>query len=91
MDEARTAPQRLAKPPPILFQYGARDQIIPARPTQAVIAALDGKADVRRYPDGYHMIFRDLDRAAVQKDTADWVLARAGGAPAAMAGNKAAD
>jgi alpha-beta hydrolase superfamily lysophospholipase len=77
MDEARTAPEHLAGPPPILFQYGANDQIIPAKPTQAVIATLDGKADVRRYPKGYHMILRDLDRATVQKDTAGWVLAHA--------------
>jgi alpha-beta hydrolase superfamily lysophospholipase len=91
MDEARTAPQRLTEPPPILFQYGAKDQIIPAKPTQAVIAALAGKADVRQYPNGYHMIFRDLDRATVQKDTAAWVLGHATGAVALISGNKAAD
>jgi hypothetical protein len=32
---------------------------------------------VRRYPNGYHMLFRDLDGRTVQKDTADWVLAHA--------------
>ncbi len=77
MDEARTAPARITHAPPILFLYGAHDQIIPAAPTKAVISALDGKADVRRYPNGYHMLFRDLDGRTVQKDTADWVLAHA--------------
>jgi alpha-beta hydrolase superfamily lysophospholipase len=78
MDEARTAPARITRAPPILMLYGAHDQVIPAAPTKAVIAALGGKADVRRYPNGYHMLFRDLDGRTVQKDTADWVLEHAG-------------
>jgi hypothetical protein len=47
---------------------------------------------VRRYPNGYHMLLRDLDGAAVQQDTADWVLNRAQ-AVAAMApkGNAGVD
>jgi alpha-beta hydrolase superfamily lysophospholipase len=40
MDEARTRRRRITAAPPILFLYGANDQIIPAKPTQAVIAAL---------------------------------------------------
>jgi pimeloyl-ACP methyl ester carboxylesterase len=92
MDAARAAPAHLTDPPPILFLYGAHDQVIPPAPTRAVIAALDGKAVVRRYPNGYHMLLRDLDGAAVQQDTADWVLNRAQ-AVAAMApkGNAGVD
>jgi alpha-beta hydrolase superfamily lysophospholipase len=74
MDEARTAPERLAPPPPILFIYGAKDQVIPARPTEAVIQALGRRATVRRYETGYHMLLRDLGRAAPQNDIADFVL-----------------
>lgn len=84
MDEARSAAAHIKGPPPILFLYGAHDQIIPAAPTRAVVAALGANADVRRYPNGYHMLFRDLDGRTVQKDTAGWVLEHA-------AGNKAAD
>lgn len=73
MDEARRAPDHLAQSPPILFVYGARDQIIPADPTEAVIAALGAHAEVHRYPDGYHMLLRDLDAETVWKDVADWV------------------
>lgn len=77
MDAARTAPARLAATPPILFTYGARDQIIPAGPTEAVIAALGRRATVKKYDTGYHMLLRDLNRARPIDDIADWVLERA--------------
>ncbi len=81
MDEARTAPERINSAPPILFLYGANDQIIPAKPTQAVIEALGSKApklsfDVKRYEKGYHMLLRDLEGESVDKDAADWVFAQ---------------
>lgn len=62
--------------PPILFLYGANDQIIPAKPTQAVIAGLGAKAVVKRYEHGWHMLLRDLEGESVDKDVADWVLAQ---------------
>ncbi len=74
MDEARTA--NPASPPPILLLTGANDQIIPAKPTEAVIAALGSKATVKRYPQGYHLLLRDLEGEMVDKDVADWVLRR---------------
>jgi alpha-beta hydrolase superfamily lysophospholipase len=76
MDEARTAPARIAAPPPILFVYGARDQVIPAAPTEAVLAALGARAEAHRYDNGYHMLLRDLDRALPQRDIAAWIAAR---------------
>lgn len=81
MDEARTASQAIKIAPPILFLYGANDQIIPPAPTQAVIEALGSKApqipfEVKRYEHGYHMLLRDLDGESVDKDVADWVLAQ---------------
>jgi len=78
MDQARQAPKRLSDPPPILFLYGAKDQVIPADPTQAVIAELGARAEVHRYPDGYHMLLRDLDRKLVWHDLEDWVIAAHG-------------
>jgi alpha-beta hydrolase superfamily lysophospholipase len=77
MDEARHAPDHMTSAPPILFLYGKQDQVIPAPPTEAVIAALDGKAEVRRYDHGYHMLLRDLDREIVWKDIATWVAKNA--------------
>ena len=73
MDAARMAPQNLADPPPILFLYGAHDQIIPKEPTKEVIAALGGKAAVIRVPKGYHMLLRDLDAKTVWRTIADWI------------------
>jgi alpha-beta hydrolase superfamily lysophospholipase len=74
MDEARHAPEHLSDPPPILFLYGAKDQVIPAKPTDATIAALGARAEVHRDDNGYHMLLRDLDGESQWKIVADWVL-----------------
>ena len=75
MDEARTAPERITNAPPILFLYGANDQIIPKEPTEAVIAALGNKAKVKHYERGYHMLLRDLEGPRVWEDVLDWLAA----------------
>jgi acylglycerol lipase len=79
MDEARTAPDAIKTAPPILFLYGANDQVIPAKPTQAVIAALGAKApkipfEVKRYEHGWHMLLRDLEGETVARDVAGWIF-----------------
>ncbi len=76
MDAARAAPAHLADPPPVLLLYGAKDQVIPAGPTTAVIAALGHKAEVQRFPNGYHMLLRDLDRKEVWQTIVGWIDAR---------------
>jgi alpha-beta hydrolase superfamily lysophospholipase len=73
MDEARKSPQHLRTTTPILFLYGARDQVIPRPPTVAVIRELDGRTEVRRYPNGYHMLLRDLDGETIWADIANWI------------------
>jgi alpha-beta hydrolase superfamily lysophospholipase len=75
MDEARQAAGEIKSAPPILFLHGAKDQVIPPKSAAAAIAALDGHAEVREYPNGYHMLLRDLEGAQVQEDVANWVLA----------------
>ena len=78
MGEARSAPEHLPDAdPPILYLHGEKDQIIPPEPAEATIKALGSHADVREYPDGYHMLLRDLEGAKVQEDVAAWVLAHA--------------
>lgn len=74
MDEARRAPGRLSNPPPVLFLYGAKDQVIPAKPTQAVIEELGSRATVQRDANGYHMLLRDLDGESQWKIIADWAV-----------------
>jgi acylglycerol lipase len=73
MDEARKAPRKLTVAPPVLFLYGAQDQIIPKGPTEAVIEELGDKVRVRRYPQGYHMLLRDLNAKSVWNDTLTWI------------------
>jgi alpha-beta hydrolase superfamily lysophospholipase len=78
MDEARAAPKKLGNAPPILLLTGKKDQVIPQDATNALIAALGSRADLRQYDQGYHMLLRDLEGPAVNKDVADWVLAHVG-------------
>jgi alpha-beta hydrolase superfamily lysophospholipase len=78
MDEARKAPAQLdPHAPPLLLLYGKNDQIIPAPPTEAVVAALGTHVEVRRYDHGYHMLLRDLDAPQIWPDVSKWVLAPA--------------
>jgi alpha-beta hydrolase superfamily lysophospholipase len=80
MDEAKSAPDRITRTPPLLFLYGANDQIIPAKSTKTVIATLKAKPDVpltvKHYEHGYHMLLRDLEGETVDQDAADWVFAQ---------------
>ena len=76
MDSARKAPARLHATPPIFFLYGAKDQIIPREPTQAAAKELSSRAEVREYPNGYHMLLRDLDGPGIWKDIVSWIGSR---------------
>jgi alpha-beta hydrolase superfamily lysophospholipase len=73
MDEARRAPEKIGAHPPILFLYGGEDQVIPAEPTEAVTKQLDGATTVIRYPDGYHMLLRDLEAEPRWNDVFLWI------------------
>jgi acylglycerol lipase len=73
MDETRDGPEHLTQKTPILFLYGANDQIIPKEPTEQVIKTLGKQATVHRYEHGYHMLLRDLDAKKVWSDTLDWI------------------
>jgi len=76
MDEAYESPARLNKLP-LMLVYGGNDQIIPKGPTDQVVAKLAPNATVKRYPNGYHMLLRDLDGGPRWADIALWVAAQA--------------
>jgi acylglycerol lipase len=76
MDAAYNAPEEFSDPPPILILYGAKDQVIPGKPTEEVVKALGARAEVKKYDDGYHMLLRDLDREKILIDLDDWVDAQ---------------
>jgi acylglycerol lipase len=75
MDAAHDAPAKLTDPPPILLLHGDKDQLVPLESTRETLTALGSRAEERRYPNGYHMLMRDLDRELVWKDIADWIKA----------------
>ncbi|WP_340116528.1 lysophospholipase [Pelagibius sp. 7325] len=63
-----------------LLLYGARDQVVPAKPTfrfwRNLPAADEGRTDRRQrfalYPEGWHMLLRDLQAQVVIQDIAAW-------------------
>ena len=70
------------QPGPTLILYGGRDQIIPRGPLDDVVERWP--ADRRHftvYPDGYHMLLRDLGAEPVWQDIVVWIdgVARPGG------------
>ncbi|MBI5163278.1 MAG: lysophospholipase [Magnetospirillum sp.] len=82
MDEAAAAAPRVRVPALVL--YGDKDEIIPAEPTWAVVAALPATGSVQRvalYDKGYHMLLRDLQAATVIDDIAAWIAAPAAPLP----------
>lgn len=77
MSEALEAAPRLRAR--ILLLYGAKDEIIPARPTLRFWRELPADAAARPalYADGWHMLLRDLAAERVLGDIAAWIAAPA--------------
>jgi len=71
MDRALAAAPALAMPTLVL--YGERDEIIRPRPTCRMLSALPASARVAVYPNGYHMLTRDLSARVVLEDMATWL------------------
>ena len=65
---------------PVLILYGAHDLIVPARPLCHWVAGLDpdNPWQLALYPDGWHLLLRDLDAATPLSDVTAW-LGHAGG------------
>jgi alpha-beta hydrolase superfamily lysophospholipase len=58
---------------PALVLYGERDEIIPRRATCRMLSVLASPARVAVYPNGYHMLTRDLGAGVVLEDVATWL------------------
>jgi alpha-beta hydrolase superfamily lysophospholipase len=75
MDDALAAAPRLSRP--TLLLYGAHDQVIPRPPIVDFVAHLPSDPGHRRrlayYGQGYHLLLRDLEGAAVAGDVASWI------------------
>ncbi len=61
---------------PALLVYGGRDRLVPPGPTRRLLAALPEPSHQRTgfYPEGYHMLLRDLQAETVARDIAAWAL-----------------
>lgn len=78
MDEAAAAAPHVRVP--LLVLYGEKDEIVPAEPTWRMIERLPATGESQRvalYPDGYHMLLRDLQAPVVLDDIATWIADRA--------------
>ena len=73
MTEAQDSAPRQRKP--LLFLYGLKDELVPKEPTQATLAALpqDAGHRIAVYPEGRHMLLRDLAGGRVIADIAAWL------------------
>ena len=58
---------------PTLMILGEKDQILPRRTVLEVFAELPGETEVIDYPEGWHLLFRDLQAERVWRDVAAWV------------------
>ena len=75
---------------PVLIMLGARDRIIPTRVARRVVQGMrDDQAErVAYYPEGWHLLLRDLHRDVVAEDILGWLAAP--GAPLPSGADKAA-
>lgn len=62
----------------ILFLMGEKDEIIPLKAMEKTAMRLSGDVTFRRYPLGWHMLFRDLQAENVWRDVADWIVREGG-------------
>jgi alpha-beta hydrolase superfamily lysophospholipase len=88
MDSAYAAAPEIGKP--VLLLYGARDEIVPAAAIAGTVerlAAAQTSVTSACYPDGYHMLLRDLQREQVWKDIAAWIAQTAPPLPSGHEGD----
>jgi len=71
MDAALAAAPKLETP--MLVLYGANDEIIPKKPTVRMLESLEAPHRVVVYPEGYHMLLRDLQADRVRRDIVAWI------------------
>ncbi len=76
MDDAQAAAPRFAARALIL--YGGNEQLIPQGPVDSFLKRLPAEAAPRQrlvvYPQGFHMLLRDLNADIVRQDIAAWVF-----------------
>jgi len=56
-----------------LYLYGAHDQVIPQKVLEKASMRLSGDVTVRRYQDGWHLLFADKEREMPLQDVVRWI------------------
>lgn len=74
MDAARQTDPSLDRP--VLVLMGARDEIVPPDAQRSFAAGLEGACTSIVYPEGWHLLLRDLQRAVVWEDVLAWTGGR---------------
>ena len=72
MDEAYIKVGDLRQP--VLLLYGSHDQVIPAGAVYDAASRIRSPLTAALYPDGWHMLLRDLGREVVLRDLGAWAL-----------------
>ncbi len=68
MENAHKAAPKLSAEIPMLLTYGAKDIVIPERGLKRTAKRLPDHVRTAYYPDGYHMLLRDLQAETVFED-----------------------
>jgi acylglycerol lipase len=72
MDEALADSDRIDLP--VLILYGEKDEVVPKEPTREMLAEMPkDHRHLAVYPNGYHMLLRDLEAKTVDADVVAWV------------------
>jgi acylglycerol lipase len=80
MDQAGNAVSRLRLPTLVLF--GAHEEVLPRSAVRAFLAHLPaGPIRIATYPNGFHMLLRDLGGEIVAKDVLAWIEDRSAPLP----------
>lgn len=58
---------------PTLLLYGAHDQVIPPHPIHSALERFTIPIQYAHYPQGYHMLLRDLQAKLVMRDILSWI------------------
>lgn len=93
VDLMETASRRLGEVrAPTLLLYGAHDNVIQDRPMRQALARAGARPGLRTgfYPDGWHLLNRDLQAETVYRDVAAWLRDRAAPLPSGAGGVRAA-
>lgn len=77
MDRARAGAGAATAPKLVLI--GERDELVDPDDVVSVAGEIAGLDRLIRYPDGWHLLFRDLQAEQVWADVEDWILAQIGG------------